>query len=387
MKKQSRLLTVAILVAVPMLLAFSGFIEDDSRSKSFTVAKGGTLEVSVDGGDIKINVWDKNEVFVKAEGIDTDDIDRLKMNQSGNDVRVEFRNRNNWGSSSNHMRFDITVPSQYNAKIHTSGGDIEVRGSLNGTVKGSTSGGDVVLGNVTGGKVDLSTSGGDMRTGDIQADVTLRTSGGNIELGSVGGEASVSTSGGDIKVKSVGKSLKASTSGGDIEIGDVGGEAKVSTSGGEIKVRKVSGSATLSTAGGNIDLAMASGTVKANTAGGDINLKNVTGSIEASTAGGDVVAELRPTGKGKSKLSSAGGEISLSIPEDAKATIEATIRIQGSWGSRKGEYKVRSDYKADSYDQDQDEREIRATYKLNGGGELIELKTVNSNINIRKLLK
>jgi len=387
MTKQSRLLTAAILVAVPMLLAFSGFIEDDSRSKSFTVAKGGTLEVNVDGGDIKINVWDKNEVFVKAEGIDTDDIDRLKMNQSGNDVRVEFRNRNNWGSSSNHMRFDITVPSQYNAKIHTSGGDIEVRGSLNGTVKGSTSGGDVVLGNVTGGKVDLSTSGGDMRTGDIQADVTLRTSGGNIVLGSVGGEVSVSTSGGDIKVKSVGKSLKASTSGGDIEIGDVGGEAKVNTSGGEIKVRKVSGSATLSTAGGNIDLAMASGTVKANTAGGDINLKNITGSIEASTAGGDVDAELRPTGKGKSKLSSAGGEISLSIPEDAKATIEATIRIQGSWGSRKGEYKVKSDYKADSYDQDQDEREIRATYKLNGGGELIELKTVNSNINIRKLPK
>jgi DUF4097 and DUF4098 domain-containing protein YvlB len=385
MRKQFRLLTAAILVAVPMLLAFSGFIEDDSRSKSFTVAKGGNLEVSVDGGDIKINVWDKNEVFVKTEGIDTDDIDRLKMNQSGNDVRVEFRNR--WGSGSNHLRFDITIPSQYNANVHTAGGDIEFRGSLNGTVKGSTSGGDVVLGNVTGGKVDLSTSGGDMRTGDIQADVTLRTSGGNIELGSVGGEVSVSTSGGDIKVKSVGKSLKASTSGGDIEIGDVGGEAKVSTSGGDIKVQKVSGSATLNTAGGNIDLATASGTVKANTAGGDINLRNITGAIQASTAGGDVVAELRPGGKGKSKLSSAGGEISLSIPEDAKATIEATIRIEGRWGSRKGEYKVNSDYKADSYDQDQDEREIRATYKLNGGGEVIELKTVNSNINIRKLLK
>lgn len=143
----------------------------------------------------------------------------------------------------------------------------------------------------------------------------------------------------------------------------------------------------MSTAGGNIELTSASGYVKANTAGGDIELRNISGSIEASTAGGDVNAELRPSGKGKSKLSSAGGEITLAIPEDAKATIEATIRIEGRWGSRKGEYKVRSEFKADTYEQDQDEREIRATYKLNGGGDLIELKTVNSDINIRKLQK
>jgi DUF4097 and DUF4098 domain-containing protein YvlB len=384
MNTHKRLLILSILCAVPMLLAFGRLSEDDSRSKSFTVGKGGTLEVNVDGGDIKINVWEKNEVYVKVEGIDEDDIDHLKLSQSGNDVRVEFRNR--WGSN-NHMRFEISVPSQYNASLHTAGGNIEVRGTVNGTVKGSTSGGDVTLGNVVGGKVDLSTSGGDMRTGDIQADVTLRTSGGNIDLGAVGGEVNVSTSGGNITVKSVGKSLKASTSGGDIEIGDVGGEAKVSTSGGEIKVRKVSGSATMSTAGGNIELSSASGYVKANTAGGNIELRDITGSIEAGTAGGDVNAELRPSGKGKSKLSSAGGDITLAIPENAKATIEATIRIEGRWSSRKGDYKVRSEFKADTYEQDQDEREIRATYKLNGGGDLIELKTVNSDINIRKLQK
>jgi DUF4097 and DUF4098 domain-containing protein YvlB len=386
MKTQTRLLIASVLLAVPLLFAFGRSIDGDSRTKSFNVGKGGTLEVVVDGGDIKINVWDKNEVYVKADGIDEDDLDRLKMSQSGNDVRVEFRNRNRWwGGSSSHMRFEITVPSEYNADLHTAGGDIEVRGSLSGTVKGSTSGGDVTLGNVKGGRVDLSTSGGNMRAGDIQADVTLRTSGGNIELGSVGGEVSVSTSGGNITVKSVGKSLRASTSGGDIEIGDVGGEAKVSTSGGDVKVHKVSGSATMSTSGGNIELEGASGYVKASTAGGNVGLRNVSGSIEASTAGGDVEAELRPSGKGRSKLSSAGGEIILKIPEDAKATIEATIRIQDRWRSRKDEFKVRSDFKAETYEQDQDEREIRATYKLNGGGDLIELKTVNSDITIKKL--
>jgi len=388
MKNLIKAVALGMLLLLPVMLVGAPQSDGQERTKSFTVSKGGTLEVRVEGGDIKISVWEKNEVLVKAEGIDDDDLDRLKMKQSGNDVLVEFRNRRGWGGwDGGHLRFDITVPSQYNADLHTAGGDIDVRGGVNGTIKGATSGGDVTVDNVKGGKVDLSTSGGDMRTGDVQGDVTLKTSGGNIEMGVVGGEAYVSTSGGDITVKSVGKSLRANTSGGNIDIGDIGGEAKVSTSGGDIKIRKVSGSVTMSTAGGNIELDGASGTVKSSTAGGDISLQNITGSIEAGTAGGNVVAELRPSGKGRSKLSSAGGDIELSIPEDAKATIEATIRIQGRWSSRKTDYKVRSDFKADSYEQDDDEREIRATYKLNGGGELIELKTVNSDIILKKSRK
>ena len=383
MKRQTRVFMATILVALPLLLAFGGFVEDDGRTKSFNVGKGGTLEVKVDGGDIRVSVWDKNEVLVKAEGLDESDLEHLKMTQSGNDVFVELRNR--WGSH-NHARFEITVPSQYNASLRTAGGDLEIRGSLNGTVKGSTSGGNVTLGNVTGGKVDMSTSGGDMRTGDIQTDVVLRTSGGNIELGNVGGEVNVSTSGGNIEVKSVGKSLKANTSGGNIEIGDVGGEAKVSTSGGDIRVQKVTGSASLSTAGGDIELGSASGYVKAHTSGGNLHLDNVTGAIDASTSGGDVTAELRPSGKGKSKLTSSGGEITLSLPENAKATVEAVIRIQG-WGSHKDEYKIRSEFKADTYDSKGDDREIRAVYNINGGGDLIELRTVNSDINLKKLRK
>lgn len=100
MKRQTKILIAAILVAVPMLLAFGGFIDDEGRTKSFNVAKGGTLEVTVDGGDIRISVWDKNEVYVKAEGIYDEDLDHLKMTQSGNDVRVELRNR--WGSMDTH---------------------------------------------------------------------------------------------------------------------------------------------------------------------------------------------------------------------------------------------------------------------------------------------
>jgi DUF4097 and DUF4098 domain-containing protein YvlB len=170
-----------------------------------------------------------------------------------------------------------------------------------------------------------------------------------------------------------------------VEVGDVGGDAVLSTSGGEVKVGKVTGSASLRTAGGDIELKSASGTVDAKTAGGNIRLENITGSIVAKTAGGDVSAELIPSGKGRSELHSAGGNIVLFLPSNAKATIDATIRIRGRWKYRKDEYQIRSDFQETLKTQDNHEDEIHATYKLNGGGDAIVLETSEGNIDIRKM--
>jgi DUF4097 and DUF4098 domain-containing protein YvlB len=356
------------------------------RAKSFTVSKGGMLELSTSVGDVRINPWDKNEVYVEAEGIDEDDLDRLKMTQSGNSVRVAFRPGSRWWGDGGSVRFDVSVPNQFDLELKTSGGDLEIAGNMSGKINGSTAGGDIRLKGNIGGTVDMSTSGGDVHVKNISGDGYLKTSGGDIRIGTVEGELEVSTSGGDIEVESVGKSLNAKTSGGDITVGSVGGEARVSTAGGDIKMGKVSGKASMSTAGGNITLKGASGTVTAKTAGGDIRIENVTGTIDARTSGGEVEAELIPSGKGVSKLASSGGNIKLSVAENAKVTIEAVIRIHDRWRRSKEKYKIRSaDFKADSYEMDEDAEEIRATYKLNGGGETIFLETVNADIDIKKL--
>ena len=353
------------------------------RSKSFSVSKGGSLEVSTSVGDIRMSPWEKNEVFVEVDGIDEEDLDRLKMTQNGNAVRVSFRPK--WGDYGD-VHFEINVPSQFDIDLKTSGGNLEFTGNMSGKINGSTAGGDIRLKGNIGGTVDMSTSGGNVEVKNITGDGFLKTSGGDIRIGTVNGELEASTSGGDIDVESVGKSLNAKTSGGDIRVGNVGGEAKVSTAGGDIKMGKVSGKASMSTAGGDIELKGASGTVTAKTAGGDIRIENVTGTIEAKTAGGEVEAELIPSGKGSSRLTSAGGNIKLSVPENARATIEARIQIQDRWRKYKEKYKIHSnDFKADSYEIDEDEEEIRATYKLNGGGETIFLETVNADIEIKKM--
>jgi DUF4097 and DUF4098 domain-containing protein YvlB len=380
MKTYTRILIATLAALLATTLASAR--EDGSRSKSFSVSKGGTIEVSTSRGDINISPWDKNEVSVVIEGLDDEDFDKVKMTQNGNIVRVSYRSR--WDDGSGHVRFAISVPSQFNLDMNTSGGDLEVKGELTGKIDGSTSGGDIKLGNVFGGPVEVTTSGGDIRTGKIEGDGSLKTAGGDIQVGSVNGSLSVNTSGGDIQVETITKSLDAKTAGGSINIGNVGGEAHVSTSGGDIKVGKVSGKATLNTAGGDIELKGASGNVNAKTSGGDVRLQNITGSINAKTSGGEVEAELIPSGKGGSKLSSAGGDVRLYIEENSKATIEATIRLDG-WGSRKSRYVVKSEFPKKSYETDEEADEIRAVYELNGGGELIELSTSNSNIEIHKL--
>ncbi len=349
----------------------------DSRSKSFTVSKGGNFVLSTGSGDVTLKPWDKNEVFVRVDGIDPEDVDRLEMSQSGNTVTVRFRrSRGSWSD----LRYEISLPAEFSIDLKTAGGDIEVTGPMTGTLEGETAGGDIRLSDVKG-RVEFTTAGGDIRTGKVEGDVRLKTAGGDINVVEAAGEVEAATAGGDITVGNVGKSLSAKTSGGDIKIGNVGGEAEVSTSGGDISLGKVSGKARASTAGGDIELRSASGNVSAKTAGGDIKLSDVTGSVEAKTAGGDIRAELNPTGRGSSQLKTAGGEIVLEIPATAKATIEAVIEIDERW-THKEKYEVRSDFKAENYDKRGDQ--IHAVYILNGGGENIYLETVNSNITIRK---
>jgi DUF4097 and DUF4098 domain-containing protein YvlB len=180
--------------------------------------------------------------------------------------------------------------------------------------------------------------------------------------------------------------VKASTGGGSIDIGDVGGSATISTGGGDITIKSVSGSADLVTGGGSIELSHASGRVLAKTGGGDITLTDITGSVDAKTGGGSIEASLIPSGIGASRLLSSGGDLVLSLPETAKATVEARIRIRGRWDMNE-DYEIISDFRSQNYTKDQEEKEIRAIYVLNGGGEKITLETVNGSIEIRKLLR
>ena len=366
-----------ILTAIIVVGITQTGMSQDKLSKNFSVKKGDNLYVKV-SGDVHVESWSKDEVLVEVTGLDAVDRDDLKIAQDGNTVSVSLRNDHN-------ASFSIKTPGQFNLDTKTSGGDLVCLGEFYGNIKGTTAGGDVRVESING-NVELVTAGGDINTGNINGNLKVTTAGGDIRVGVVNGEGKMTTAGGDIVVTSSSKSLNVNTAGGDIKVGNVGGEIKASTSGGDIEVGLVSGIAKLNTSGGDIKLAGAKGSASVNTSGGDIKLENIYGSVKANTSGGDIYAELTPDGSDDSKLSSSGGNITLLVPENAKATIEAVIKVQ-SKKDLKERYKIISDYKFENYTVDDDEREIRATINLNGGGMLIKLTTSNSKIEIKKLNK
>jgi hypothetical protein len=365
MKNISKMYAVfCILIA----LSITGFAQHDEKdgekTASFNVQKGGRLEVKVDFGEITIIPWDKQEVSIRATGLDEDEIQYLKMKGDKNKVTVKLHGA--YEESSHDAEFEIRMPAEFDAELSTGGGDIKIEGDLKGSVEGSTGGGSITLKNVLNGKLSLSTGGGDVRGGTIGGDVDLSTGGGSVTLDDVQGN------------------VRTSSGGGDIRIGKASGTASVSTGGGTISVNGATGEVKLSTGGGDVDVRDASGRVKVSTGGGNVDLKNITGSIVSSTGGGDVTAELNPSGKGDSKISTGGGDIKLYIVGNAKATIEATINIDRKWSKNVKKYKIYSDFKADSYEENEDDEEIRAVYNINGGGDRIILSTSQSNIRIMK---
>ncbi len=349
-----------------------------NKQKSFTVNKGDKLDLSTRMGNITIGTWDKNEVNVVVKNIIDEELNRLKMEQSGSVVKVIFK-----GDDSDDIEFEVTIPSELNLDLATGGGNISLNGDLDGTIDVSTAGGNISTKNING-KADISTAGGNIKTGDINSDADISTAGGDMKIGRVNGTADISTAGGNIKVGDVSGSADISTAGGNISVKNVGGNADVSTAGGNISVQIVSGSAEINTAGGNLNLSSATGKVEANTAGGNIKLEDIHGFIDANTAGGNIYAELYPDGKNPSDLNTAGGDIELLVPSDSKATIIATFHVKRWYDGEELDH-IKSDFKESSIKRNKEAREIEVTYVLNGGGSTIELNTAMGDIEIRKL--
>lgn len=322
--------------------------------------------------------------------------------QTGNRITVDGRTRPRRSVDS---RFNITVPAGFTLDIGTSGGDISID-RVQGNTSLRTSGGDIELLS-TGGTVNAKTSGGNVIVRDAEGTVNVKTSGGDLELERIKGLLDATTSGGNITLRSADKEVTLRTSGGNIEIFEVAGNVVASTSGGDVQVENTSGNVEVATSGGDMILRDIKGTLEASTSGGDIRaerlhaasklktsggdviVRGLMASLEAATSGGNIEAELTLVDFKKPhalNLSSSGGDLELTIPEKLPAKIFAEIYLESKWNWRE-RYDISSDFPL-KIERGQGERRsaeyIRGEGDLNGGGDLITLKTSAGNITIRK---
>jgi len=347
-------------------------------TKNFKVSKGGELLLNINPGNISISTWDKNEISIKIITEKKDDFGKLDVEQSGNRVRINYLAE--W-SGNNDINAEVNVPSNFNINATTSGGDIILKEKLIGNISLSSMGGDILTNNVQG-SLSINTAGGDISVQDVNGKLNVNTSGGDISVGKIKGErAAFNTMGGDIKIEFAACDFNAKTFGGDIKVGDIEGNSIISTFGGDIELRNANGKVEMNTFGGDLSLESCSGSVKAETKGGDINLKKLSGTVDANTLSGNIFVELLSNFSGSAKIKTASGDINLKLSEKVKANINAVVKIRNS-DDDLDDYII-SDFKKTTSNKKY--HELESTFKVNGGGNEINLNTLSGKIQIRKL--
>ena len=277
--------------------------------------------------------------------------------------------------------FDIKLPARFNLDVETQGGDIGVEGALQGEARLTTAGGDIHTTDISG-PIKVETAGGGITLGNLGARAEARTAGGSIQVGNVRGDANVETSGGEIQVGQVDGTLRAETAGGDVVIVGAAGQVVAQTAGGQIQVGPTGGSVRAETAGGSIRLQGARGRVVAETAGGSIDLLQLEAGVRASTSAGRILAEFNASAKtfAASQLEASMGDVYVYLPVGLRLTIDAAIDAAAG-------HHIVTDFPLSILGDKEDfgERTIRGHGNLNGGGEVLRIRTVAGNIEIRKL--
>jgi hypothetical protein len=276
--------------------------------------------------------------------------------------------------------FDITVPLRFNLDLETKGGGIDVQ-RLEGGLQAVTAGGDIRTGDVSG-PVSVETAGGDISLGNVQAAVHVRTAGGSIRVGDVDGAAILETSGGEIVAGLVRGTLRAESAGGDLVLRGASGPLEARTSGGQIQVGQSGSNVIAQTAGGSIRLQGAHGRVEVRTAGGSIDLLQMRNAIRAATAAGAILAQIDAGLKtfAASELQTSVGDIQVYLPPNLPVTVDAAIDMAAG-------HKILSDFPLNIQKEGEAfvPLKLRGEGALNGGGEVLRLRAVAGNIEIRKL--
>ena len=280
--------------------------------------------------------------------------------------------------------FDVSVPRNYELDINTGAGNIQVE-DIEGRVSLVSSGGNISAGRVGGpsaagarletqgghiqvqavnGELRAITAGGLITANTVRGDATMRTGGGHVRAGLIAGNARLETGGGNISVQRVLAEVSAVTGGGQVEIGEAAGPIRARTGGGVVRVQRVSGPTDV------------------NTGGGSIYLSEIQHAVRASTGAGSITAFFVPEAKllGPSQLFSGQGDVVVYLPRELAITISAVIETPA-------EHQIVVDpqlpLKISYLRSGGGQQEVRGECTLNGGGEVLRIRTTAGNIRLK----
>src|ERR1700678_682294 len=272
---------------------------------------------------------------------------------------------------------ELNIPKSYNVDVITGGGNIESE-DVNGRESLVTAGGTIIAGNI-GGFAHLETAGGHVTVKNVAGDLTAISGGGHITTGSISGSANLHTTGGHIRAESIQGPAHVSTGGGNISVDHSGSGLVAETTGGQIEVGETSGLVKAKNGGGGIRVVRLSGPTNLETSGGSIYLTQVYSAVNASTSTGAItawfVAPVKPPSQ--CEFQSGDGDIVVYIPRQLPVTIDAQVQSGD-------EHQVSFDpaFATTLHRDDSPGGGFHAEGSLNGGGEVIHLRTAGGNIHV-----
>jgi len=181
------------------------------------------------------------------------------------------------------------------------------------------------------GSILVETGGGHIQLGTIDGPVQCRTGGGSIHLARARSTCRLSTAGGEIKVQEVGGPLRAETDGGNIQVWRALATVDAISNGGLVEVNQAAGRVFARVNQGGIHIGNAYG-ADCRVGAGTIRLDTVRGSLQAFTGRGDILAHL-DSALEDSRLLNGAGDITVFLPSNLRATVQAETRAAGAVGT------------------------------------------------------
>jgi len=212
------------------------------------------------------------------------------------------------------------------------------------------------------GEFVFAASVADVTVGEVRGNARIETGAGEVELGAVFGQCNVTSLGGPLNLGDIMGSLFAHTGAGDIIVRAARLGGQVTTDGGLVRVIYAGGPMTL------------------RSGGGDIIVRQFSAFMDAETSSGDVTLTADPAQKSiKVTARTLQGNIVMNVSPRFAADIDATILT-----SDPDMNEMHIDFNGISVRREQvgNKTRIRATGKINGGGERVELYAEDGDIHI-----
>ena len=223
----------------------------------------------------------------------------------------------------------------------------------------------------------------------IQADFTRpqvtgffshRVSMGDIAIGEVRGDASIFTGAGEVRLDTVRGRCEVVSNGGPLTLGEITGLLNARTAAGDIVVQAARQGGTIHSGGGTVRVNLSNGPLRMISAGGDIVAREASGSVVAETKSGDILIVLTTDTKTQDVFAKTlKGNVTLTVPAGFGADVDAVVLTSDPDANFIGTEFPGLAIQRDSVDG---KTRIRATGKLNGGGERVELFAQDGGIQI-----